>query len=161
MININEYLLSKNKKQNNCTFYTLDDYKDEYNLIETTKDEWYDKVTIFFNISKKLEKIIDKIFDTMIKDSFNDYENNIDMTENILNSTKLKFDCTCHYKSDDNKDWPQLCIMLKNDTNIVAKLNIEWGNQYPLNFIQYPPNDIDKYINYLLSGFNYLIKICE
>ena len=47
MININEYLLSKNKKQNNCAFYTLDYYKDEYNLIETTKDEWFDKVTVF------------------------------------------------------------------------------------------------------------------
>lgn len=161
MININEYLLSKNKKQNNYAFYTLDDYKDEYNLVEINRDKWYDKTIIFFNISKKLEKIIDKIFYVMIKDSFDNYENNINMTENILNSTKLKFDCACRYKSNGNKDWPQLLIMLKDDTNIIAKLNIEWDNEYPLNFIQYPPNDIDKYINYLFSGFNYLINICE
>ena len=100
----------------------------------------------------------------MIKDSFNDYENDIDMTENILSSTKLKFDCTCRYNSDGNEDWPQLYIRLKNDNDIVAKLNIEWGNQYPLNFIscsKEDPNDIDKYINYLLTGFNYLINISK
>lgn len=164
MININEYLLSKNKKQNNCIFYTLDDYKDEYNLIETNKYEWTDNVTVYFNISKELKKNINKIFDTMIKDSFNDYENNIDMTENILSSTKLKFYCTCRYNSDGYGDWPQLYIMLKNDTNIVAKLNIEWDNQNPLNFISCSKedhNDINEYINYLLTGFNYLINISK
>lgn len=157
MININEYLLSKNKKKNNCTFYTLDDYKDKYNLIEKNKYEQSDNVILYFNISKELEKIINKIFDIMIKDSFNNYENNIDMTENILSSTKLKFDCTCRYNSDGYEDWPQLCIMLKNDTNIVAKLNIEWNNLHPLNFISCPK----KYINYLLTGFNYLINISK